>query len=192
MPIFPFLGDRMIKKPTSWIGWMTLAGGSLLVLGLVAFWQWAQPPTVPATGRGPGETGLDQCQPDVQLRLFRGCDHQDHPPAHGREHRSLQPNRQPLFGRQQRSVQQRCTDGPVGRRRQRGGSGQRLSSAGGGRRHPDPGGGGRVESQPENPVAFAPEGDFLAFLDVAKNVAFAQDRLPRRAIRPVEVWTAPN
>ena len=34
------------------------------------------------------------------------------------------------------------------------------------------------QSSQDSPIAFAPEGDFLAFLDVATNVAFAQDRVP--------------
>jgi hypothetical protein len=39
-------------------------------------------------------------------------------------------------------------------------------------------GGGEWQSTGDGAVAFAPQGDFLAFLDVASNVALASDRVP--------------
>ena len=39
-------------------------------------------------------------------------------------------------------------------------------------------GNGEWQSGSDNTIAFAPEGDFLAFLDMAENVALAGDRVP--------------
>ena len=39
-------------------------------------------------------------------------------------------------------------------------------------------GDGEWRSSDENAITFAPEGDFLAFLDVATNITLANDRVP--------------
>ena len=142
--------------------------------------------------RHAGEKGLEQRPLSEQCCLCRRYRDQDHSPAHGRQYRPLQQDRQPLPGRTRTTWTAKTLSWRSGAAASAWRTGTTPTRCAQDGRTETRTGDGEWQSSDDSAVAFAPEGDFLAFLDMAQNVAVASDQAPAKMTQPAPPWTAPN